>query len=213
MTTLLEEAKAQSRFASTLRSGKSYADATRNSNSLSSDSEATCQVIHRSDLPTQEEDVCSLTSDSLLITSISSDSSPVGKLKKMKKKRDKLGSASDSDESHFSSKFARSRGNSEDSPLLSENDTTTDPRNRLFVGGIPLQFRANQIIEIFSQFGKVKHVHVHKTKHGTSKVLLNSLLSHPFHRTITLLYLPHLTTIYHIWQLLTMSYHHNQTQM
>ncbi len=56
--------------------------------------------------------------------------------------------------------------------------------NRLFVGGIPLQLREHKIVELFSKFGKVKHVIVLKTKYSTSKVLLNSLLSPPFHRTV-----------------------------
>jgi RNA recognition motif-containing protein len=54
----------------------------------------------------------------------------------------------------------------------------------LFVGGIPLQLREHEINELFSKFGKVKHVIVLKTKYGTSKVLLNSCRSPPFHRTV-----------------------------
>ena len=160
----------------TLRSGISYAVATCQSNSLSGVSES------EGGKGTQEEDAdCSLTGDSLLLT-IGSDSSPFQRPKRRKQRKDSLESPSDTDES-TSSKFPRSRANSEDSPVTPEDEMTTIPKNRLFVGGIPLQLHAPQITEIFSQFGKVKHVIVLKNKYGTSKVLVNSLLSHPFHRT------------------------------
>ncbi len=94
-----------------------------------------------------------------------------------------MDSPSDDDES-TSSKFSRSRASSEDSSLTSSDETITVPRNRLFVGGIPLQLHENEIVELFSKFGKVKHVIVLKTKYGTPKVLLNSLLSPPFYRTV-----------------------------
>jgi RNA recognition motif-containing protein len=81
---------------------------------------------------------------------------------------------SPSEDESNSSKFARSRASSEDSLYISEEETLTVPRNRLFVGGIPLQLREHEIDELFSKFGKVKHVIVLKTKYGTSKVLLNS---------------------------------------
>jgi len=141
----------------TLRSGTSYADVTAPSDSLTD------------------------TTDTLTVTT---DPSPVRKAKSKKQKRDFLDSASDSDETS-SSKFARSRANSEDSQLVdAEVGTSSIPRNRLFVGGIPLQLREHEIDEIFSKFGKVKHVQVLQTKYNTSKVLLNSLLSPTFHRFV-----------------------------
>jgi hypothetical protein len=163
----------------TLRSGKSYTNATCQSNSLSGDSES-----EGGKGITQEADAeCSLTGDSLLLT-IGSNSPPIQTSRRRKQRRESLDSPSDTTDESSSSKFPRSRANSEDSSLISEDETTTIPKNKLFVGGIPLQLRAPQIIEIFSQFGKVKHVIVLKTKYGTSKVLLNSLLSPPFHRTV-----------------------------
>ena len=141
----------------TLRSGKSYADVTAPSDSLTD------------------------TTDTLTVTT---DPSPVRKAKSKKQKRDFLDSASDSDETS-SSKFPRSRANSEDSQLVdAEVGTSSIPRNRLFVGGIPLHIRQQKIHEIFSKFGKVKHVQLLQTKYNTSKVLLNSLLSPPFHRFV-----------------------------
>ena len=158
----------------TLRSGKSYTNATCQSNSLSGDSES-----EGGKGITQEADAeCSLTGDSLLLT-IGSNSPPIQTSRRRKQRRESSKFPRSS-----SSKFPRSRANSEDSSLISEDETTTIPKNKLFVGGIPLQLRAPQIIEIFSQFGKVKHVIMLKTKYGTSKVLLNSLLSPPFHRTV-----------------------------
>ena len=121
------------------------------------------------------------TTDTLTVTS---DSSPVRKTKSKKQKRNCLDSASDSDETS-SSKFPRSRANSEDSQLVdAEVGTSSIPRNRLFVGGIPLHIRQQKIHEIFSKFGKVKHVQLLQTKYNTSKVLLNSLLSPTFHRFV-----------------------------
>jgi RNA recognition motif-containing protein len=114
----------------------------------------------------------SLTGDSILLT-VNSDSPPIQTTKRKKQRRASLDSPSDTDES-TSSKFARSRASSEDSLNISEDETITVPRNRLFVGGIPLQLREHEIVELFSKFGKVKHVIVLKTKYGTSKVLLNS---------------------------------------
>jgi hypothetical protein len=151
---------------STLRSGKTYSNATCPSNSPSGVSESESEGGKGT--PQDGGVDCSLTGESLLLT-VSSDSSPFQITKRRKQRRGSLDSPSE-DES-TSSKFARSRASSEDSPSISEDETITVPRNRLFVGGIPLQLREHEIDELFSKFGKVKHVIVHKTKFGTSKVL------------------------------------------
>jgi RNA recognition motif-containing protein len=135
-----------------------------------------------SSLLDKSESECSWTGDSSLFT-IGSNSPPIQQSKRRKQKRGSLDPASDTDES-TSSKFLRSRASSEDSSLFSEYETSTLPKNKLFVGGLPLQLRAPQLIEIFSQFGKVQHAFVLKTKYGTSKVLLNYLTFTPLHRTI-----------------------------
>jgi hypothetical protein len=154
----------------TTRSGKTYADATCPLNSPSAISES--ESDGRKGTPQDGDADCSLTGDSLLLTVNSDSSSPVQITKRRKQRRGSLDSPSE-DESN-SSKFARSRASSEDSLNISEEETLTVPRNRLFVGGIPLQLREHEINELFSKFGKVKHVIVLKTKYGTSKVLLNS---------------------------------------
>jgi hypothetical protein len=129
----------------TTRSGKTYADATCPSNSLSGVSESESEGGKGT---TQDGDAdCSLTGDSKLLT-VNSDSPPFQTTKRRKQRRGLLDSPSD-DES-TSSKFARSRANSEDSQSISEDETITIPRNRLFVGGIPLQLCENEIVEIFS---------------------------------------------------------------
>jgi hypothetical protein len=147
----------------TTRSGKTYAE----SNSFSGISESESEGGKGT---TQDGDAdCSLTGDSILLT-VNSDSPPIQTTKRRKQRRASLDSPSDTDES-ISSKFPRSRTNSDDFPSIFDDETITVPRNRLFVGGIPFQLREHEIDELFSKFGKVKHVIVHKTKFGTSKVV------------------------------------------
>ena len=139
-------------------------------------------LLDKSESEGTQDAECSLTGGSSLLT-IGSNSPPIQQSKRRKQKRGSLDPPSDTDES-TSSKFLRSRASSEDSSLFSEDETSTLPKNKLFVGGLPLQLRAPQLIEIFSQFGKVQHAFVLKTKYGTSKVLLNYLTFTPLHRTV-----------------------------
>ena len=82
----------------------------------------------------------------------------------------------------FKRRRQKKRRNSSKSPTKTydeaEDDAIPIPGNRLFVGGVPLKLRENDLTKKFAEFGKVKHAVVHTNKDGASKVL-HSLLSPP----------------------------------
>ena len=164
MTTLLEEAKAQSRFASTLRSTTMT---TRRSDSDSSDSD---QGIYNSKSSLLDSSDSDREKDSGEEVQISSSQIQPSRRRRQKKQRKAPKSPSSSYDSSTTHSYA------EDRILI--------PGNRLFVGGVPLKLREKDLTQIFTKFGMVQHAKVHRSKDLTSKVLIEFLAVPSFPCTI-----------------------------
>ncbi len=100
------------------------------------------------------------------------DSSPVQSSGRSRQKRQK--NASKSPSSTYDSSTSH----------CYEEDAILIPENRLFFGRVPLKLREKDLTQMFAEFGKVQHAVVHRTKDGTSKVLIKFLAFPSFPCTI-----------------------------